>query len=111
MVKHKITVGQQLWCAWNGAQNSYKDALVTITKVECDYAYFGHGRVYLGDLTIDGGVYSSPGRCYLSKEEHDAQVRVKQAWLKLRNFVAWAPTPPGLTEETINAAMALLDRQ
>lgn len=112
MVKHKITVGQQLWCAWDGAQNSYRDALVTITKVGRDYAYFGHGyRIRLDTLDIYGGDYSNPGRCYLSKEEHDAEVRAQKAWLELRNFVAWTPVPPGLTEEKINAAMGLLDRQ
>jgi hypothetical protein len=74
------TIGQKLYCVpatkpllWSPPLN------VTITAIGRKWVTISHGgiagRFLLADkyMTLDGGKYRSPGRCYLSREDYEAE--------------------------------------
>lgn len=87
---------------------------VTVTKVGRKWAEIS-ARGYRIDketLAIDGGGYTSPGRCYLTKDEHDAAENLRRAWSKLRDYVDRKYTAPeGVTVDAIEAALRVLQHQ
>lgn len=90
-----IKVGQKLWMV---PRERYLGAprFVTVTKVGRTWAHIDcHSyRVGLKSMKIDGGEYTSPGRCYLTKEEHDRELERERVWRELRKLVAEHHTPP-----------------
>ena len=66
-------------------------------------------RISLNDLSADGYGYSSPGRCYFSREEYETELALAAAWGSLRRKVneGWL-APAGVTVEAIEHAAALL---
>lgn len=84
---------------------------VTVTKVGRKWAELS-ARGYRIDKTtliIDGAGYTSPGRCYLTKDEHTAEENMRQAWRKLRDFIDRKYSPPhGITVESVEAALHML---
>jgi hypothetical protein len=79
-----LTVGQVLLFVpadnrWSGPYE------VTVEKVGRRWATMsrGCGRVDINTLIVDGAGYSSPGRCYLSREEWESRRRADAAWKAL----------------------------
>lgn len=87
----KLEVGQRLWYVPRERGQPHE---VTVGKV---------------GLHIDGGEYSSPGRCYLSREEWEVEDATRRAWNGLRVEVTnRPPAPEGVSPEAIREAAALL---
>ena len=105
----EYTVGQKLWFAptqkWLG-----KPREVTIEKVGRKWLTLSNTyRVSVDDLTIDGGNASSPGRCYLSEEEHHNAIELAEAWRELGHKVFNRyVVPKGVTVETIERVKVML---
>lgn len=105
-----LSVGQTLWMV-PSARYAGPPCEVTVTRVGRKWAEISRGgyRIDKTTLYIDGGDYSSPGRCYLTRAEHDNEVAMQRAWDALRNLVERKYTPPdGMTVEAIRAALVAL---
>ena len=107
--KCKLTVGQKLWWVWNECRRG-EHHYVTVEKVGRDYAHVSHRyRVRLTDLEVDGGQYSSPARCYLSKEDWEREQSIRNAWGILCDKIRRQYSPPkGIHECQIEEAHFLL---
>ncbi len=105
-----LSVGQKLWMV-PYQRHLGVPMFVQVTKVGRKWAEIslrGY-RISLNKLIIDGGGYTSPGRCYLTKEEHEAEVKLHAAWARLRSFMDRKHNPPdGVTIENIEAAIQVL---
>lgn len=98
--------GQKLW--WVSSNRYNKAQYVTITKVGRKWATLSNQhRIDKATLRADGGGYVSPGCCYLSKEQHDQEVRASSVFSELRNRLSFSPSH-GVTEEDIRQAAKLL---
>ena len=113
----KLEVGQKLWLVTNGWRGGFRSALpgeeVTVTKVGRKWAELDHGRktrIDINTLRVDSqGFGHSPGRCYLSREVYEIEVRDSETW---RVFHNWTRDkygkPDGLTADAIREAAKLL---
>lgn len=101
-----FTVGQQLY--WAGMNNLRTHGYVTAEKVGRKWVQLSNGhRINRETMRADAGHYTSPGRCYLSKDDYDNEMlrdrltrRLKEAISNCRQFEA--------TSEDIVAAGKLL---
>jgi len=81
----------------------------TVLRVGRKWAVMDCRRVNLETLEIDGGDYSSPGRCYLSQEHYEQENRRRRAWNELRYRVNDSGKPPShLTTEAIERVLGEL---
>lgn len=111
-VKGKVVtlqVGQELWFVprerRSGAPFITKVIKVGRKWAELDSRY----RIDLTTLVADGGQYTSPGRCWLRKEDWEAAVRRSERWDYLRRLVdRQYRAPDGLATETIEHVIGLL---
>lgn len=88
-----------------------KGSIVTIEKVGRKYAYLNNGhRIFLGDFTIDGGQYSSPGKCYLSEKEYLDKIERQRAVSEFRKLMT-SISFKTVTLEQIKAAKEALGVQ
>lgn len=63
------TEGQTLWLVPSRYRHSGEPREVTITKVGRKWLTLNNGyRAAVDGLALDGGEYSSPGVCYLTRE-------------------------------------------
>lgn len=104
----RLVVGQKLWfvphARYMGAERE-----VVVESVGRKWAAIGDGyRVDVSTLFLDGRGYSSPGRCYLSRELWAAEDQAHAAWGVLRRALSTRHLPNGLTAEQIERATALL---
>jgi len=69
-----------------------------------------HLRADSETLVVDGGEYSSPGKCYVSKEAREAELALLLAWdafqVNVRNSYA---APRGISLEAIAKASEILN--
>jgi hypothetical protein len=65
-------------------------------------------RVDLETLEIDGGGYSSPGRCYLSPEHYEREMQRLALWKQLREYVNTFNPPPSMTLERLEGILGAL---
>lgn len=103
-----IEPGQRLYYVPN---RRYGDPQwLTVTSVGRRWATCGEGygaiRVDMNTLQVDGRGYSSPGRCYLSKADHDNEVRRSNAWDELRKATYYGPAPKHLDADDVEALLA-----
>jgi hypothetical protein len=106
-----LTVGQELWYAPADRRYLGGACAVRVLKVGRKWADVDHhiGRVDAESLWVDGGKYSSPGRCWLSKETWEAEEARRSAWDQLRRDVyGQHPPPEHITTEQIENVRALL---
>jgi len=105
-----LQVGQTLWHVPSGRRGLASE--VTVLKVGRKWADIGYGRrISIEDLSVDGGQYCSPGRCYLSKAEHDKEVELNSAWGKFSELMRYANRPEGVRLSQIeNAARSLFGK-
>lgn len=104
-----ITVGQTLWYVPE-YRNGYRPHEVEVVSVGRKWIGVSDGhRIDKDTLEADGGKYSSPGRCYLSREEWERIQGIRDAWSQLRRDVNRHYTAPGgVSAEAIKQARALL---
>lgn len=108
----KLTVGQQLWWVPARYRTGEQPCYVTVEKVGRKWAQLSNQyRIDVTTLEPDSKGYSSPGECYLQREEYESKVAISYAWGRLRKFMEsriWSGAPDGVTLENIEAAGNLL---
>jgi hypothetical protein len=68
------------------------------------------GRCDLVTGEVDGKGYSSPGKCWNSKEEYERYAQLAQAWTVFRNRIDRAFNPPaGVTIEKLESVLDTLN--
>lgn len=75
-------VGDTLYYVYNDSRRG-NPFTVTIEKIGRKWMTVSPSfmpRINVETLSADGGVFSSPGRCFSSKEEYDAIVARQKAW-------------------------------
>lgn|SRR5262245_22715503 len=106
-----LQVGQRLWYVSRDSRYS-TNREVEVTRLGRKWAYLDGNercRIDIETLTVDGGEYISPGRCYLSREEYEAERVLYSAWGRLqRDLRDHDRSPEGVTLEDIKQARALL---
>jgi hypothetical protein len=105
-----LTVGQKLIFVPGERRRGVGPVEVTVERVGRKWAAISNGyRIGVDDLVADGGQYSCPGRCYLSREEYDAKARAEAAWRALARAIdqRWNP-PEGVGAAEIEAAAKML---
>jgi len=102
-------VGQELY--WEWSEYSHKKntgEMVTITKIGRHWLELSNRhRVGASTLVADGGKYSPPGRCFLSRDAREAELARDAAWMLLRHKMSHR-APDGVTAEHIAHATRLL---
>lgn len=90
---HNLKVGQKLWFVGaRGFRNEYEVEIINVGRV---YASISRaGRIFLDTLLVDGGGYSSPGRCYLSRDAWDAEKSRDLAWANIRSAISQQHSTP-----------------
>jgi hypothetical protein len=101
----KLNVGQTLVFVPSGFRRG-QPTEVTVTKIGRKWAdiegTFYTDRIEIDTLHADGGKYSSPGRCYLSREEYETEKATGDAWWAFsRTIDGEHSAPEGVTAETI----------
>lgn len=80
---HNLQVGQTLYYVANDRRDAHRDGGAEITKIGRQWATvciaYCNARVDLETLEVDGGNYSSPGRCYLSREAWELERKTERA--------------------------------
>lgn len=83
----KFKIGQKLFRDenLNFQRGEACQSWVTIEKVGRKWLTVDYGeRVNIETLEVDGGQYSSPGQCYLTKKEYDEKVVKDKIWEGVR---------------------------
>lgn len=104
-----LVPGQTLVYVPNDARH-HKPTEVTVERVGRKWAYLAGnmGRVN-DDLNMDGGGYSSPGRCYGSWSEYEETTVLHQTWNAFWQLIRDRHRiPEGVTLEGIAQARAAL---
>lgn len=105
-----LTVGQTIWMVPT-QRYAGEPKFVQVVKVGRKWAEISARgyRIDKDTLVIDGAGYRSPGKCYLTKEEHDAEKKLEGAWRELRDFVDRNyARPDGVSIDNIRAALQAL---
>lgn len=113
----KLQVGQKLWYvpARLNSREVRDGYEVTVAKVGRKWAdverdgRWSTKRIDIESLYADGRGYSSPGRCYISREHYEVERLTQQAWTKLVRALGhkWS-TPSGVTLQDIHEVMRIL---
>jgi hypothetical protein len=84
---------------------------VTVERVGRKWAYLAGNQGRIDDaLVVDGGNYSSPGRCYGSWQEYEETTELAKAWNEFwRAIQNRHKCPDGVTVEKISRARAILN--
>jgi hypothetical protein len=112
MSKPPLEVGMRLW--FQGSPRSGNASReVTVLSVGRKWAQLDNrNRINLDNWVADGGVYSSPGRCYESKEDYDAEVQLQGEWDAFRRSIERCyRVPDGMTIERIAEMTRLLKQE
>lgn len=104
-----LQVGQKLWYVPNDKRWG-KEQEIEVTKVGRKWANVGYlGRIDIETLSVDGRGYSSPGQCYLSREEWERNEVLSDAWWEFKELIKKTnKRPEGITIESIEQAKRLL---
>ena len=102
-------VGQELYWEWSDYSHKRNTGeMVTITKIGRRWLNLSNThRVDVSTLVADGGNYSPPGRCFLSRDAREAERSRDAAWMLLRHKMSRC-APGGVTAEHIAHATRLL---
>jgi hypothetical protein len=104
-------VGQKLWLVINNSVCGFpsKQYEVTVTKSGKLWATLDNRMRCDGNGIVDGGKYSSPGRCYGSREEFEAIVALETSWREFQMLVnAYRNRPVSVSVENIAEAKRIL---
>ena len=103
----KLEVGQKLW--YVPSENNGRSREIIIESVGRKWVKARFiGKIDINTLQVDGGKYSSPGKCYLSKEEYESYVNLCSAWRDLVTDLPLYSLPKGMTQEKIDAIRELV---
>jgi len=103
-----LTTGQKLWLV--PARRRGKPREVEVGKVGRKWAAlipYYEGRVDIETLALDGGNYTSPGRCYGSRAEWEESSALGKAWAQFHRDLGYEPNP-GVTAEDLAKVRELL---
>lgn len=100
----ELKVGQKLWFVPCGLRKRRDPCEVAVVKVGRKWVTLDIGnppyRMAKGEMYVDGNGYTSPGSCYLSREEYEAEVALRSAWRDLVTWISASP-PEGITLDKI----------
>lgn len=103
----KLEVGQKLWYVPSDSRQNQTE--VTIQSIGRKWAKVCYvGRIDINTLEVDGGKFSSPGKCYISQEEYDNYVLIRSAWAELARKIPMYSLPEGMTQEKIDLIRKLV---
>lgn len=106
--------GDKLWLVYNERYSTPdKGREVTVATVGRKWASLSDSwptRINIQTMEVDGGNYSSTGKCYASEEAYKTHLNDvaawKDFWQKVRSHSA---LPEGVTAEMIQAARKVLN--
>lgn len=110
----KLTVGQRLWYVRKDHRSQDTGVEVEVLSVGRLYATLSGrwGRIHIDTMIVHGEGFTSPGRCYLSRENHEEYRRVRALWFELHHAMNTYPfhdgPPIGTREEMVRGAARLL---
>lgn len=86
--------GDTVFVTWNQRHN--QNRYYTVAKVGRKWVTLvgRTGRFEKETGLLDGGIYTSPGRAWLSKEAYDASCRVERKWSLFRRTVSGHTVKP-----------------
>ncbi len=105
-----VTVGQKLWYVSGVHKRTHE---VVVKKVgrkwfELEGGHFP--RISIETFQADGGIYMSPGRCYLSEQVYREEQELAKAWTEFQRKVSvMYYVPAGMTVEKIKKLVELLE--
>lgn len=103
----KFKVGQELWCVYNDRRIGQQHTTV-VQKVGRKWIELSNcHRMNAETMMLDGGNYSPPGRCFLSREEFEEIKQKKDAWMLFQRKAYWL-IPDKFCIDDIRAAAKLL---
>ncbi|MFS0736909.1 hypothetical protein ABC347_07655 [Sphingomonas sp. 1P06PA] len=82
----KLTVGQKLWFVPFQPRHM-SPSEITIRKIGRKWVYADRMRINPETLEVDGGGYTSPGSCWLSEADWQANTMRSEAWDRLRQMI------------------------
>lgn len=105
-----LQVGQELWYVPADSRHHDRSHAVTVVKVGRKWAHLNsyYGKIDIETLWLDGGKYSSPGRCWASKEAWEAEQHRHRVWYDFQRRLTHTP-PDGVTVDTIEKIKSMLD--
>ena len=111
MSKPRIAVGDKLWFVPGQRRGEARE--VTVLKVGRVWAYLSDMtvsdvRMDIHSFEMDGHGYSSPGKCYASRDEYKRIIGVSTLWNAFIRRVQRPGRPEDITEADIRAAAAIL---
>lgn len=106
----QIKVDQELLYVPNHGRNA--PCMVTVKTVGRKWITLSNRlRIDINTLVADGGGYSSPGKCYLTKEEYEDFRRVSDKWKSVCSWLRdWRNTtkPEHIKESDIDMIINIL---
>lgn len=106
---HNLTIGQELWFVPE-RYSHLSPRNIKVKKIGRIWAETSTMmRISLDTLVADGGQYSPPGRCYLSRDAWEAEGKRQIAWGEIRHAVGQQHTAPkGFDAGSVNDISRLL---
>lgn len=106
-----LVEGQKLWFVGSHPHRHNRGGQeVTVEKVGRKWATISAGadRIDKTTLRADGGGYTSPGQCYLSEAEYEAEKALSVAWSEFAALMDRWRMPSDMTLEKITKAREVL---
>lgn len=100
-------VGQKLWFV--SSHRHQQDYEATVLKVGRVWAHLDYRLRCDSSGKVDGGAYSSPGHCYVSREAYQLKKTRQEAWDKFRTALERKQMPESLTIEALGQISASLE--
>lgn len=105
-----MKLGDKVFVMFDRGHGSRDGVYMFVRKLGREWVYIGvnetpHYRFKKTDpdMVLDGGNYSSPGRCYASREAYTAERDLRHTWDWFRNTVYnTMKAPDGVTREAIS---------
>jgi len=101
-------VGQKLWFV-RSEKRSGQPQEVTVEKVGRVWATLDFHMRCDSSGRVDGGQYSSPGHCYVSREVYELEQSRLNAWWKFKRDLERKQMPETLTVEALAQIAASLE--
>lgn len=112
---HGLVVGHKLYYVPTRVSGASAHCELEIESIGRKWALCGSGwgakKIDLVTLSADGGKYTSPGRCYLSKNHYEKTVRLNTMWGDIYNlFSNRYSKPDHITEQDMIDITAIMER-